>query len=74
MITDQVDFYYRIMWAEFQGSDALYEDYIIHLIGVVGLNALRDNRLMETCGVVNGRQLYVLCPAPTLKGRCENES
>lgn len=73
MITDQVGFYYRIMWAEFQGSDALYEDYIIHLIGVVGLNALRDNRLIETCGIVNGRQLYALCPAPTLKGRCEDE-
>lgn len=74
MITEQVDFYYRVMWAEFQGSDALYEDYIIHLIGVVGLNALRDNRLIETCGVVNGRQLYTLCPAPTLKGRCEDEN
>lgn len=64
-----LDFYYRVMWAEFQGVEALYEDYIIHLIGDVGLNTLRDNRLLETCGVVEGRQLYTLCPAPTLKGR-----
>lgn len=68
-MSDLLSFYYRIMWAEFQGSDALYEDYIIHMIGMVGLNALRDNGLLETCGVVDGRQLYSLCPATTLKGR-----
>lgn len=73
-MSDQLDFYYRIMWAEFQGTDALYEDYIIHMIGVVGLNALKDNRLLESCGVVNGRKLYTLCPATTLKGRLSNEN
>lgn len=74
MSTDLLDFYYRVMWSEFQGSDALYEDYIIHMIGVVGLNALKDNRLLESCGVVNGRQLYALCPATTLKGRLADEN
>lgn len=69
-----LDFYYRIMWAEFQGSDALYEDYIIHVIGMVGLNAMRDNNLLESCGEVNGRRLYSLCPAPTLKGMLSDES
>lgn len=74
MITDQVAFYYRVMWAEFQGVDALYDDYIMHMIGIVGLNALRDNHLIESCGVINGRQLYALCPAPTLKGRLDDEN
>lgn len=74
MITDQVDFYYRVMWAEFQGVDALYDDYIMHMIGIVGLNALRDNHLIESCGVINGRRLYTLCPAPTLKGRLDDEN
>ena len=74
MSVDLLDFYYRIMWAEFQGTDALYEDYIIHMIGIVGLNALKDNRLLESCGVVNGRKLYALRPATTLKGRLSNEN
>jgi hypothetical protein len=41
--------------------DAIYEDYIIYLVGYEGLYVLRENRLLETCGVINGRQLYVLC-------------
>lgn len=73
-MSDQLDFYYRIMWAEFQGTDALCDDYIMHMIGIVGLNALRDNHLIESCGVVNGRKLYTLCPATTLKGRLSDEN
>lgn len=69
MNNNLLDFYYRIMWAEFQGSDALYEDYIIHMIGTVGLNAMHGKGLLESCGVVDGRRLYTLCPASTLKGR-----
>ena len=43
------------------GFDAVYEDYILELVGVDGLSMLKENKLVETCGVVNGRQLYVLC-------------
>lgn len=42
------------------GFDAIYENYIVELVGVDGLEILRRNRLIETCGIVNGRQLYVL--------------
>ena len=42
------------------GFDAIYENYITELVGVDGLEILRKNRLIETCGIVNGRQLYVL--------------
>ena len=69
MHADLLDFYYRIMWAEFQGTDALYEEHNIHMIGTVGLNAMHGKGLLESCGVVDGRRLYTLCPASTLKGR-----
>ncbi len=52
---------YDIVKSKSEGMDAVYEDYIIHLVGFVGLSALKENRLLETCGVNNGRQLYVLC-------------
>lgn len=42
------------------GFDAIYENYIVELVGVDGLEILRKNKLVETCGIVNGRQLYVL--------------
>ena len=41
--------------------DAIYEDYIIYLVGYEGLYILKDRKLVETCGVFNGRQLYALC-------------
>lgn len=44
-----------------EGMDAIYEDYIIRLVGIHGLNALIENKLIEGCGVIEGRPLYVLC-------------
>lgn len=38
----------------------MYKDYIVQMIGVYGLAELESAGLLETCGVVNGRQLYVL--------------
>ena len=55
------DYCYQILKSDPNELDAMYEDYIIHLIGVAGLTELRGNRLLETCGIVNGRQLYTLC-------------
>lgn len=51
---------YTIVKNECEGLDAIYEDYIINLVGLYGLLLLKGNKLLETCGVVNGRQLYVL--------------
>ena len=42
------------------GFDSVYEDYILELVGSEGLRALKDFKLIEGCGVVNLRQLYVL--------------
>jgi hypothetical protein len=57
---------YRILREGTVGLDSVYEEYIITLIGTTGLTALLIHKYLETCGVVNGRQLYVLC--------CEKES
>ena len=50
--------------------DAIYEDYITWLVGVEGLYVLKKHKRVETCGIVNGRQLYTLLPktAVSLKG------
>ena len=55
------DYCYEILKLDAKGLDAMYEDYIIHVIGVAGLTELRTNGLLEPCGIVLGRQLYALC-------------
>lgn len=51
---------YQILKEDCRDLDAIYRDYIIRLVGEVGLSYLVANGLLETCGVVNGRQLYTL--------------
>ena len=52
---------YLMAMEEFSDLDAIYEDALIHLVGVRGIESLKENKLLESCGVVNGRQLYTLC-------------
>ena len=52
---------YLMVMEEFADLDVIYEDALIHLVGVRGVEALKENKLLESCGVVNGRQLYTLC-------------
>lgn len=56
-----VDYVYEMIKNESRNLDALYQDYILEMVGVLGMQALIENKLVETCGVVNGRQLFVLC-------------
>lgn len=56
-----VKYVYDIVKLDCEGMDAIYGDHIKDMFGVYGLNALHVNRLIEGCGSVNGRQLYVLC-------------
>lgn len=56
-----VDYIYEVIRSECEFFDAIYENYIVHLVGYVGLEELKKHKLLETCGVVNGQQLYVLC-------------
>ena len=53
-------FVYEIIKTESTGLDSIYEDFIQHCVGIYGLNALLETDLLESCGVVNGRKLYVL--------------
>lgn len=56
-----VDYVYDIVKSDTEGMDAIYKDYIIQMVGVYGFNALYSERLIEGCGSVNVRELYVLC-------------
>lgn len=56
-----VDLVYETVRFETLGLDSIYKDYIINLVGTTGLNALIEHKLVEGCGIVNGRKLYVLC-------------
>lgn len=55
-----VDHIYEIVKNDTLGLDSVYEDYIKQMVGVYGLNSLIEHRLVEFCGVINGRRLYVL--------------
>lgn len=56
-----VDHVYNIVKLDCEGMDAAYKDYIIHLVGVHGFNLLHEHKLIEGCGVINGRYLFTLC-------------
>ena len=51
---------YEIVKHECKDLDAIYEDYILKLVGKHGLNALFEYGFIESCGVVNGRRLYTI--------------
>ena len=55
------DLVYEIIKIECKGMDSIYEDYIVKLVGNCGLASLKRANLIESCGVINCRQLYVLC-------------
>lgn len=55
------DYVYEIIKNESRNLDAIYQDYILYMVGAMGMRALVENKLVESCGVVNGRLLYVLC-------------
>ena len=62
MMTEQqfAEYVYGIVRLDCEGLDSIYGDYIKQMVGVYGLNALIGHKLVESCGVINGRRLYVL--------------
>lgn len=58
---EYVEKVYQILKEESEGLDAIYERFINDVVGRRGLEILIKNKLVESCGVVNGRRLYVLC-------------
>lgn len=59
-VKDHVDRVYLQVRRETLGLDAIYEDYIIRLVGEEGFELLREGKYLTTCGSVNGRNLYTL--------------
>lgn len=57
---EYINHIYQTVKKDCAGLDSIYEDYIVHLVGMHGLVALQKHNLLETCGAVQGRQLYVL--------------
>ena len=55
-----VDHIYEIVKNDTLGLDSVYGDYIKQMVGVYGLNSFIEHKLVESCGVINGRRLYVL--------------
>lgn len=55
-----VDHIYEIVKNDTLGLDSVYGDYIKQMVGVYGLSSLIEHGLVESCGVINGRRLYVL--------------
>lgn len=57
---DYVDYVYNIIFLDTLDMDAIYKDFILREVGTYGFNALYENHLLESCGIVNGRDLFVL--------------
>ena len=51
---------HEIMLGSTRGMDAIYENYVIELIGREGFDILRNHKILESCGSVNGRRLYTV--------------
>ena len=68
-----VDYVYDIVRLDTEDMDAIYKDYIIQMVGVYGFNALYEAKLIEGCGVINGRSLYTLCAKAPVKDDPEIE-
>ena len=58
-----VKYIYNVVKQDCDGLDSVYEDYLIHLVGTYGVNLLKGNGLLESRGVIDGRQLYVIVEA-----------
>ena len=50
----------NIVRLEASDMDAIYKEYVMQLVGVFGFNTLIKYDRLETCGVIDGRRLYVL--------------
>ena len=55
------EYVHAVIKNETIGMDEIYEDYVIHLVGTYGLHYLKEHKLVQSCGKVNGRALVTLC-------------
>lgn len=57
-----VDYVYGVLLLDTMELDSVYKDYILRAVGTYGFNALYKAGLLEGCGSINGRKLFVLVP------------
>ena len=50
-----------IIVREMDSLDVIYKDIILLEVGMYGFNAMLKYGLIECCGSMNNRELYVLC-------------
>ena len=55
-----LDEIYNRVKTECKGLSMIYEGYLIELVGQRGFKLLKENGLLEDCGVIHDRQMYVL--------------
>lgn len=55
-----LDYVYEIIRLDTMDMDCVYKDYILREVGTYGFNALYRAGLLEGCGSLNGRELFVL--------------
>lgn len=55
-----VDWVYDILKSECGSIDVIYYDYIVHLVGTYGFNALANKKLIKPGKMLGGKQLYTL--------------
>lgn len=51
---------YKIIEEVFVNEDTICDEYILYLVGFEGYYALIENDLIEKCGEIDGRSMYVL--------------
>ena len=57
---EYLDYVYNIIFLDTMDMDCVYKDYILRAVGTYGFNILYRAGLLEGCGSVNGRELFVL--------------
>ena len=51
---------YNFIKSSYPKADTLYEDTILNLVGIYGLNILKENHMIETCAKFGERKLYAI--------------
>lgn len=60
LLVKDLDLFHEIVAGCSRGMDAVYEDYVLYLIGQEGFDMLRKNHILESCGSIDGRNLYTV--------------
>lgn len=60
LLVKDLDLFHEIIAGYARGMDVVYGDYVIYLIGQEGFDMLRENHILESCGSIEGRDLFTV--------------